>query len=123
MNPALPWPIRHETRIVQSSHFMQQVEVQGTPNTLTYITPLQVHGQFARYELKPVTGHRHQLRVHMAALGLPIVGDGIYPTLTPEGQVDYARPLQLLAKSIEFVDPLSGVVQRFESQRALQALT
>ena len=122
-DPALPWPIRRETRIVPSAHFMQQMEVEGPPNTLTYITPLQVHGQFARYELKPVTGHRHQLRVHMAALGLPIVGDGIYPTLTPEGQVDYARPLQLLAKSIEFVDPLTGQARRFESQRALQALT
>ena len=117
------WPVRRETRIVQSAHFMQQMEVDGEPNTLTHIAPLQVHGKLARYELKPVTGHRHQLRVHMAALGLPIVGDGIYPRLTPEGQVDYARPLQLLAKSIEFVDPLSGVLRRFETQRALKKLT
>ena len=122
-NPDLPWPIRRETRIVQSAHFMQQMEVEGPTNTLTHIAPLEVQGNFARYKLKPVTGHRHQLRVHMAALGLPIVGDGIYPTLTPEGQVDYARPLQLLAKSIEFVDPLSGVLRRFESQRELAALT
>jgi tRNA pseudouridine32 synthase / 23S rRNA pseudouridine746 synthase len=122
-NPARPWPIRRETRIVQSPHFMQQMEVEGPPNTLTHITPQEVHGGLARYELKPVTGHRHQLRVHMNALGLPIVGDGIYPVLTPEGQLDYARPLQLLAKSIEFVDPLSGVLRQFESQRALQALT
>ncbi len=119
-NPALPWPIRRETRIVPSAHFMQQMEVEGPPNTLTHIAPLEVLGALARYELRPVTGHRHQLRVHMAALGLPIVGDGIYPTLTPEGQVDYARPLQLLAKSIEFVDPLTGVLRRFESQRKLR---
>ena len=123
-NPALPWPIRRETRLMPSpTQFMQQIEVDGAPNTLTHIAPLEVHGKLAKYELKPVTGHRHQLRVHMNSLGLPIVGDGIYPVLTPEGQMDYARPLQLLAKSIEFVDPLSGVLRRFESQRALKALT
>ena len=121
-NPALAWPIRRETRMLPSAHFMQQTEVDGPPNTLTHIAPLEVHGKLAKYELKPVTGHRHQLRVHMAALGLPIVGDGIYPTLTPEGQIDYARPLQLLAKSIEFFDPLSGVLRRFESQRSLREM-
>ena len=58
----------------------------------------------------------------MAALGLPLVGDGIYPTLTPEGSADYAKPLQLLAKSIAFTDPVSGQALRFESQRALRSL-
>jgi tRNA pseudouridine32 synthase/23S rRNA pseudouridine746 synthase len=55
----------------------------------------------------------------MAALGLPIVGDGLYPTLTPEGQIDYDRPLQLLARSIEFTDPVSGQLRQFESARRL----
>jgi tRNA pseudouridine32 synthase/23S rRNA pseudouridine746 synthase len=121
-NPDLSWPQSRATRIAQGAHFMQQVEVDGPPNTLTHIKPLEVHGALARYALKPVTGHRHQLRVHMAALGLPLVGDGIYPTLTPEGQMDHARPLQLLAKSIEFIDPLSGETRRFESQRSLLPL-
>jgi tRNA pseudouridine32 synthase/23S rRNA pseudouridine746 synthase len=121
-NPALPWPLRRETRIVPSpEHFMQQVEVEGPPNTLTHLAPLEVRGMLARYALKPVTGHRHQLRVHMAALGLPILGDGIYPTLTPEGHTDYAKPLQLLAQSIAFTDPLSGQARRFESARQLDA--
>ena len=118
-NPALSWPQRRETRIVPATHFMQQTEVDGPPNTLTHITPLEVRGNLARYALKPVTGHRHQLRVHMAALGLPLLGDGIYPTLTPEGTEDYANPLQLLAKSIAFTDPLSGEMRRFESLRRL----
>jgi len=119
-NPALPWPLRRETRIAPSSeHFMQQIEVDGPPNTLTHIAPLEVRGDLARYTLKPVTGHRHQLRVHMAALGLPILGDGIYPILTPEGHTDYANPLQLLAKSISFTDPLSGQPRRFDSARRL----
>jgi tRNA pseudouridine32 synthase/23S rRNA pseudouridine746 synthase len=122
-NPDLPWPLTRQTRIEPSpAHFMQQAEVDGPPNSLTHIAPLEVGGDWARYELKPVTGHRHQLRVHMAALGLPLLGDGIYPILTPEGQTDYERPLQLLAKSIEFTDPLSGQVRQFESQRTLRAL-
>ncbi len=118
-NPALSWPIQRETRIVESDHFFQQTEVPGEPNASTFIEPLQVIGDLARYQLKPVTGQRHQLRVHMAALGLPILGDGIYPTLTPEGQIDFEHPLQLLAKSIEFVDPLSGGLRQFASQRQL----
>ena len=67
----------------------------------------------------------NQRRFHdgLAALGLPMLFDGIYPTLTPEGSADYARPLQLLARSIAFTDPLTGAAHRFESQRHLLALT
>lgn len=125
-NPALPWPIRRATRIQASPRFMQQIEVAtgvgGPVNAITDIAPLEVGNTLARYVLSPVTGQRHQLRVHMAALGVPLVGDGIYPLLTPEGTADYARPLQLLAKSIAFKDPLTGEARRFDSQRSLRSL-
>ena len=77
---------------------------------------------YARYQLQPTTGHRHQLRVHMAGLGLPLVGDGIYPQLTAEGVLDHQRPLQLLAKVIEFIDPLSGQPRVFHSTLSLRNL-
>ncbi len=121
-NADLPWPLQRESRIAPAAHFMQQTEVDGPPNALTHIAPMEVLGSMARYALKPVTGQRHQLRVHMAALGLPMVGDGIYPTLTPEGSIDYGQPLQLLAKSIGVVDPLSGERREFHSQRKLRDL-
>jgi len=121
-NANLPWPIARESRIVPSTHFMQQTEVPGVPNALTHIAPVDVQGEQARYALKPVTGQRHQLRVHMAALGLPIQWDGIYPTLTPEGSVDYERPLQLLAQSIAFTDPVCGSFRQFKSHRSLTRL-
>ncbi|NDP37249.1 MAG: pseudouridine synthase [Rhodoferax sp.] len=120
-----PWreglalPMTRESRIVEAGHFMLQHEVSGAPNAVTHIDVLQVRGGLARYQLQPVTGKRHQLRVHMAALGLPILGDGLYPSLTPEGQVDHAHPLQLLAKRVEFTDPVSGQRRCFESLRAL----
>jgi len=121
-DPALPWPLRRETRIGDSAHFMQQQELPGPPNSVTLIEPLAVHGTLAHYQLQPITGHRHQLRVHMNALGLPILGDGIYPTLRPEGHTNPALPLQLLAQALEFTDPLSGQNRRFESERRLLAL-
>ncbi|MCX7247553.1 MAG: pseudouridine synthase [Burkholderiales bacterium] len=115
----LKFPMTRESRIVEAGHFMLQHEVAGVANAITHIDLLEVHGDLARYALSPVTGKRHQLRVHMAALGLPIVGDGLYPTLTPQGQIDHDRPLQLLALSIEFVDPVSGQGRHFESARRL----
>ena len=121
-NPSLSWPVHRASRIQPSAHFMQQVEVEGKVNAITDIAPLEVGHKLARYGLSPITGQRHQLRVHMAALGLPLVGDGIYPDLTPEGTVDYARPLQLLTKAITFTDPFSGAPRHFESQRSLRSL-
>jgi tRNA pseudouridine32 synthase / 23S rRNA pseudouridine746 synthase len=125
-NPALAWPIQRHTRIAVGSHFMQQAEVAGAPNALTTIRPLQHHGELALYELKPVNGQRHQLRVHMNALGLPILNDGIYPELTPEPSLDapqnFDKPLQLLAHAIAFTDPLSGQARQFQSTLQLCAL-
>ena len=115
----LQFPLTRSSRIGPSAHFMQQQELPGAPNTTTHIALLARHGERAHYQLRPVTGHRHQLRVHMAALGIPIIGDGIYPVLTPEARPDYQRPLQLLARSLQFTDPLCGEVRRFDSLRVL----
>lgn len=121
--PELSFPLTRESRIVEDKSegkcFMTQTEVKGTPNSLTHIQVLEVKGNFAHYQLKPVTGKRHQLRVHMNALGIPILGDGIYPVLTPEGQIDYDNPLQLLAKLIGWLDPITGKVRQFESRQNL----
>ncbi len=118
-NPALPWPIHRATRIAESGHFMQQTEVPGEPNAITDIRPLEIINTLARYELKPVTGQRHQLRVHMNALGLPMVNDGIYPVLTPEVDANRQKPLQLLAKEVAFTDPLTQQLRHFVSLRRL----
>lgn len=115
----LEFPLTRSTRIAPSAHFMQQHEVPGSANATTHIRLLRTNGHSAHYQLHPVTGHRHQLRVHMAALGLPIHGDRIYPQLTPRGPPDYRRPLHLLAKSIAFADPLTGAPRHFDSPREL----
>ena len=120
-----PWrtdismPQVRQSRIQEAGHFMLQHEVDGPVNAVTHIDVLQVRGDLARYELKPVTGQRHQLRVHMLALGLPILNDGLYPVLTPEGQLDHAKPLQLLARELAFTDLVSGQAQHFVSERQL----
>ncbi|MDD5030286.1 MAG: pseudouridine synthase [Rhodoferax sp.] len=115
----LTFPLTRASRIQEAGHFMLQHEVPGAPNAVTQIDVLRVRGELALYALKPVTGQRHQLRVHMLGLGLPILHDGLYPTLTPEGQIDYAHPLQLLARELTFYDPVSGDERRFVSQRQL----
>ena len=120
-----PWradlalPLERSSRIGPSTHFMQQCELAGPANSRTHIELLQRQGELGFYRLRPVSGHRHQLRVHMAALGIPILHDGIYPELTPAADPDYARPLQLLARALEFTDPVSGRLREFSSRRVL----
>ena len=115
----LEMPLVRSSRIGPSAHFMQHCELTGPANARTHVELLQRQGELGFYRLRPVSGHQHQLRVHMAALGIPILNDGIYPVLTPEGAADYSRPLQLLARSLEFTDPLSGVERQFSSRRVL----
>ena len=79
----------------------------------------------ARYQLKPVTGQRHQLRVHMNSLGLPLLGDQFYPLVQigADENDNFEHPLQLLAKSIFFKDPISGFPRSFASSLSLKILT
>jgi tRNA pseudouridine32 synthase / 23S rRNA pseudouridine746 synthase len=119
----LHFPRVHTSRMVHAASFMQMQEVAGTPNTETHMALLERRGALARYQLRPVTGKRHQLRMHMLSLGIPICGDAIYPVLTPEPALealDYSAPLQLLAQRIAFADPVSGLAHRFNSLQGLQ---
>ena len=116
--PDVQLPLIRRSRMQESAAaFMQSIEVDGEVNAETRIELLEhLPDGMARYALHPSTGQRHQLRVHMNALGLPIVGDSIYPQLLPQQDVtDFSRPLQLLAKELRFVDPLSGQARHFES--------
>ncbi len=116
-----PWrddlslPLTRKSRIVEDEPFFRQREVPGEPNSETHVDVLEVHGNTARYALSPVTGKKHQLRVHMNALGLPILNDRMYPPVNNTPDDDYSLPLQLLAKSIAFTDPVTGEARRFES--------
>lgn len=113
--PGLAFPRVHASRLEAGEPFFRMREVEGASNSETRIDVIERAGAWWRYALEPVTGRKHQLRVHMAALGAPIRNDRLYPQLMPAATDDYARPLQLLARSLAFVDPLSGVERRFES--------
>jgi len=126
----LDWPVRRLSRLQESeAHFMAMQEVPGEPNADTLIEPLDLlgHGddspRWARYRLTPRTGQKHQLRAHLCALGMPIANDQIYPTLQPalaaDQAPDFSQPLQLLARSLRFTDPITGQQREFHSQRSL----
>ncbi|MDP3355028.1 MAG: pseudouridine synthase [Polaromonas sp.] len=107
------------SRIVEGQPFFRQTEVAGPANSETHVDLMEVSGSLARYHLSPVTGKKHQLRVHMYALGLPIVNDRMYPPLDPTPDDNYHLPLQLLAQSIAFDDPVTGQARYFQSARQL----
>ncbi len=119
--PELDFPIELESRIVKEKHILAAQEVPGPPNARTRIELLEHRGELARYRLLPETGRTHQLRLHMNSLGIPILGDDFYPTITDKHIEDFTRPLQLLAAGLEFTDPVTGELRRFASGRTLQA--
>jgi len=112
-------PLVRSSRIVEDQPFFRQREVAGESNSETHVAVLDVQGQQALYALSPVTGKKHQLRVHMNALGLPILNDRMYPPVADTPNDDYRYPLQLLAQAIEFTDPVTGQARRFESRLSL----
>lgn len=115
----LAFPITHRSRMVESTPFFRMKEGDGDANTETRIELIETLGAISRYRLHPHTGRKHQLRVHMAALGMPIVNDLWYPALLDDAVDDYTRPLKLLARSLAFVDPVTGAARRFESRLRL----
>ena len=109
--------------MAEGEPFFRMQEVPGTPNTETRVEVLEKCidqcGAVWRYALYPVTGKKHQLRVHMAALGAAIVNDDFYPQLAERAEDDYRSPLKLLAQGLAFTDPITGAQRQFQSRLTL----
>ncbi|MFI2736090.1 RluA family pseudouridine synthase [Streptomyces sp. NPDC018711] len=118
-DPAVELPVTVRSRIEKERGVMAAREVPGEPNAESRIELLGHAGGLGRYRLLPVTGRTHQLRVHMNRLGLPILGDPVYPVVREDGPEDFSRPLRLLARTLEFTDPFTGAARRFESRLRL----
>ncbi|RMB86686.1 RluA family pseudouridine synthase [Streptomyces shenzhenensis] len=123
-DPSLALPRTVRSRILKERGVPAARQVAGEPNAVTRVE-LAEHRErdgLARYRLTPHTGQTHQLRVHLNALGVPILGDPLYPVVTgPRPADDFRRPLQLLARRLEFTDPVTGTEHRFRSGRTLTA--
>ncbi|HET9566444.1 MAG TPA: pseudouridine synthase, partial [Mycobacterium sp.] len=116
VDPALEFPRVIRSRIIKRRGELQAVEEPGEPNAETLVE----HLGDGLYRLTPRTGRTHQLRVHMASLGLPMIGDTLYPSVVDVARDDFSEPLRLLAHSIEFDDPVSGCLRRFVSGRSIE---
>ncbi|MFD9035890.1 pseudouridine synthase [Streptomyces sp. NPDC059567] len=121
-DPAVALPVTVRSRIVKERGVMAAREEPGEPNAESRIELVEHREGLGRYRLLPATGRTHQLRVHMNALGLPILHDPVYPVVREDGPEDFARPLQLLARTLEFTDPFSSTPLRFESRLRLSGL-
>lgn len=117
--PAGQGPFHVENRLVKGEPWFRMKEEQGTPNAVSTIDIIAPHGSGALYRVRPVTGKKHQIRLHMSSIGAPIQNDPLYPTLLDEAPPDYENPLKLLAKELSFIDPISGKAVHFVSPRSL----
>ncbi len=117
--PGLEFPVTRRSRIVAGAPFFRMREVEGEANAETRIELVKELGEVNLYRLLPITGRKHQLRLHLSALGMPVVNDNLYPNMRDAAHDDYTSPLKLLAKSIAFRDPLTGHEHYFESERQL----
>jgi tRNA pseudouridine32 synthase/23S rRNA pseudouridine746 synthase len=119
-DPALELPRTVRSRIVKDRGVICAYEGPGEPNAETRVELLEHRAGLGRYRLSPATGRTHQLRLHMSGLGVPILGDDLYPVLTDRPLDDFSRPLQLLASTLEFTDPISGQPRHFQTRRRLR---
>ncbi|CAB1213255.1 pseudouridine synthase [Acinetobacter bouvetii] len=115
----LTFPRQIRCRMEKGQPFYTMQVVDGTVNSETEIALLEHNLHWGKYELKPHTGKQHQLRVHLNSLGIAIKNDAFYPLVQHKREDDFTAPLQLLAKHIAFVDPVSRQTMQFSSNYEL----
>ncbi|MCU6501141.1 pseudouridine synthase [Rugamonas sp. A1-17] len=113
------FPFTYRSRMVDGDKFFIMKEEPGEPNSETLIDVIEHRADCTLYRLHPHTGRKHQLRLHLSSLGIPIINDAFYPVALPCKQDDVSQPLKLLARRIAFTDPLSGERREFSSRRSL----
>lgn len=118
-DPALDFPRRVSSRIEKQRGNLQAEEVEGEPNAETWVELVETRGEYARYRLTPTTGRIHQLRVQMATLGLPILGDPLYPEVLDVPEGEFTSPMQLIARRLCFTDPVDQTRREYASRFAL----
>ncbi|MFC8734378.1 pseudouridine synthase [Luteimicrobium sp. NPDC057192] len=138
VRPDLRLPVVVRSRIVKERGVLRAAEVPGEPNAESRVSlvasrpwpddvarppwaPADVAPDLGLYRLEPRTGRTHQLRLHLARLGVPILGDPFYPELRDVAEDDWSDPLQLLARAVAFTDPFTRELRTFESRRRLAA--
>jgi tRNA pseudouridine32 synthase/23S rRNA pseudouridine746 synthase len=119
-DPTLEFPLRIANRIEKRRGNLQAEVVDGEPNAETLVELVETLGNYGRYRLTPTTGKTHQLRVQLAALGLPILGDPLYPSILDVEADDFTTPLQLVARRLRFTDPIDQATRDYTSRFALE---
>ena len=113
------FPFTYRSRMVDGDKFFIMKEEAGEPNSETIIEVIEHRADCTLYRLFPHTGRKHQLRLHLSSLGIPIINDAFYPVAQPCKEDDVSQPLKLLARRISFLDPLTNDWREFSSKRSL----
>lgn len=121
--PSLDLPRTITSRIIKERGILAAFEEPGEPNAVTQVELIEHRNGLGRYQLRPETGRTHQLRLHMNSLGIPILGDQFYPVITERPVEDFTNPLQLLAKSLAFIDPITEQPRSFQTKLSLETWT
>ena len=111
------WTINN--RIVEGSPWFRMSIGAGQPNSETEVTLIKHTDTKAFLKLYPITGRKHQLRIHLSNIGFNIINDRLYPILHEKKPPDFKNPLQLLAKQLQFIDPVTGNIKIFSSRQKL----
>ncbi len=113
------WHIRARME-PRADYFRMQIVAHGPTNSESIIELIECHNGVGLFRLRPITGKKHQLRVHLCEMGSGILNDPLYPNYLKENPIeDYTQPMQLLAQRLAFIDPTSGKPMEFKSKKRI----
>ncbi len=108
-----------ENRIVESEQWPGMINSSGPVNAKTLIEKTDQRGDLVKFRIEPFTGKGHQIRLHLQLIGSGILNDRYHPELQPRQYDNFQNPLQLVARELEFDDPITGSRFKFTSARKL----